>query len=1003
MADDPKNVKLGMIYNSSESERKPFPEINQIRTFVQKELIRRRESASDPRANDLKENSFVPSTPFVKLTACAEIKGQGNFLTLGLHGYNGDPLNTFETMYGREEFIGYTYSNGGQVKVIVPDSVANGAYPPPGITGATINRAMIGQPFTAVINWTCYTQKQLEFLRNYFATPGLYLVFEWGHKSIENSTQFSPLDFSNGDIINRLVDNVDVGRERQIDDILLPARGNYDYIVGQTSDFSITIGANNSYNCSTSIMSIGEATYGIKSEESHITTNDTIDLKQTVSEYFHLGGRLDSIIQDDKNNEYVADTNTLNSGKIDINRDSKQSLQMLFGKLQFFTADDAIYIDWKFINDTIFPELMDVLSNSSNKKFHSVMKLPQPDNPITGPFIGKSKWLQSINPEIMIISSEQHTVPPKENKNVVLSGGAADRFDPSETLDNSVQQKPEIEDKIERGRFQGLLSKGVWINIYALQQSFLETLSFYDGIVSLLNKMSQATGGFWNLQLYFDDYKQQYYIVDTHRTEIPLTQNFYSFNEGPDSELFSLEFNVTYTNSEKSMISLSLQSELPQNRTGQTNVSLKLIDPPVADLIRIAQKKRVDAQNDTSIGVKSQTFEEQVLDLDTRIGKARHAAALSNLDRLTVGFPASLATKGPQDPGERRSSSLIRPVTGVTTSNFGWRTIDGKRDYHDGLDMRARVGTPVKSISDGIIRKSGRSDGKGAGGNYITVEYVNGVFVDYMHLSEKIIGQPETPVAAGQVIAKSGESGVKGNPHLHIQVYTINKDGSRTFKDPEKWMAGGLVSAAAATIKTTSSKTIPASTEMVANSTLAKIESVEALQKERDKLLDDWEKSSKNDLWSTAKRKFRWGETTKSKAEQEKRAEIFKKEKEDANEYMIRIKTKFGSRALTYICPNPSFMKKKIAKEGEDNPGEPNAYNFPYMTQINSSFVIKGISGLSAGDAFYIDKLPSLYKEYGVFQIIGTEDIIGNEGWVTKVNSQWKAVWVGDRMNRAGF
>ncbi|MCX8060103.1 MAG: M23 family peptidase, partial [Aquificaceae bacterium] len=39
------------------------------------------------------------------------------------------------------------------------------------------------------------------------------------------------------------------------------------------------------------------------------------------------------------------------------------------------------------------------------------------------------------------------------------------------------------------------------------------------------------------------------------------------------------------------------------------------------------------------------------------------------------------------------------PVVGVITSDYGWRTIGGRREFHTGVDISAPYGTPVVASS----------------------------------------------------------------------------------------------------------------------------------------------------------------------------------------------------------------------------------------------------------------------------------------------------------------
>ncbi|OGI95005.1 hypothetical protein A2917_01325 [Candidatus Nomurabacteria bacterium RIFCSPLOWO2_01_FULL_42_17] len=93
--------------------------------------------------------------------------------------------------------------------------------------------------------------------------------------------------------------------------------------------------------------------------------------------------------------------------------------------------------------------------------------------------------------------------------------------------------------------------------------------------------------------------------------------------------------------------------------------------------------------------------------------------------------------------------------------------------FHRGTDFRAPVGTPVKSVADGIVKGVGDTDiccPKASFGKWIFIEHNNGLSSTYAHLSlSKVkVGQQ---VARGAVIGYSGNTGSSTGPHLHLSLY----------------------------------------------------------------------------------------------------------------------------------------------------------------------------------------------------------------------------------------
>ena len=119
------------------------------------------------------------------------------------------------------------------------------------------------------------------------------------------------------------------------------------------------------------------------------------------------------------------------------------------------------------------------------------------------------------------------------------------------------------------------------------------------------------------------------------------------------------------------------------------------------------------------------------------------------------------------------SANWIMPVNGKITSDFGWRIdpVYKTKTYHNGWDISANIGTPVKAVADGKVYYAGANDPKGYG-NYIVLEHsVNGKIItsEYGHLSRWIVTKGQK-VNKGQIIGYSGNTGKSTGPHLHITI-----------------------------------------------------------------------------------------------------------------------------------------------------------------------------------------------------------------------------------------
>ncbi|MBT4364509.1 MAG: M23 family metallopeptidase [Desulfobacterales bacterium] len=114
------------------------------------------------------------------------------------------------------------------------------------------------------------------------------------------------------------------------------------------------------------------------------------------------------------------------------------------------------------------------------------------------------------------------------------------------------------------------------------------------------------------------------------------------------------------------------------------------------------------------------------------------------------------------------STPAISPANGWITSRFGYRTspFTGLREFHKGLDIAARKGTPVIASADGVVSFSGN---KGTLGKTIVIDHGHGMVTRYAHLSKTLIKRGAS-IKRGDVIGNVGSSGLSTGFHLHYDV-----------------------------------------------------------------------------------------------------------------------------------------------------------------------------------------------------------------------------------------
>ena len=114
------------------------------------------------------------------------------------------------------------------------------------------------------------------------------------------------------------------------------------------------------------------------------------------------------------------------------------------------------------------------------------------------------------------------------------------------------------------------------------------------------------------------------------------------------------------------------------------------------------------------------------------------------------------------------SMPSIWPVVGFISSSFGGRSspFGGGGQFHKGLDISNRMGTPVLAPAQGAVILAARD---GAYGNSVEINHGGGIVTKYGHMQRWAV-QPGQWVKRGEIIGYIGMSGRTTGPHLHYEV-----------------------------------------------------------------------------------------------------------------------------------------------------------------------------------------------------------------------------------------
>jgi murein DD-endopeptidase MepM/ murein hydrolase activator NlpD len=125
--------------------------------------------------------------------------------------------------------------------------------------------------------------------------------------------------------------------------------------------------------------------------------------------------------------------------------------------------------------------------------------------------------------------------------------------------------------------------------------------------------------------------------------------------------------------------------------------------------------------------------------------------------------------------------SFIRPLAASArvsfSSGFGWRTFQGVRENHTGVDWSAPRNTPIRAADGGRVVTVGNL-GSRSYGRYVVIDHgLNArgqrITTLYAHCSSIIVNEGDQ-VARGQTIAFVGSTGRSTGNHLHFEVRINN-------------------------------------------------------------------------------------------------------------------------------------------------------------------------------------------------------------------------------------
>lgn len=119
------------------------------------------------------------------------------------------------------------------------------------------------------------------------------------------------------------------------------------------------------------------------------------------------------------------------------------------------------------------------------------------------------------------------------------------------------------------------------------------------------------------------------------------------------------------------------------------------------------------------------------------------------------------------------SGSLPLPVSGKVVRNFGMVVdpVDNLERFHSGIDIAAPVGSEVRAVHDGKVKKVGDSPELG---KYVLIDHGQGFYSLYGELARASVSEGQD-VKVGQAVGEVGNTGGANGGSLHFELRENDK------------------------------------------------------------------------------------------------------------------------------------------------------------------------------------------------------------------------------------
>lgn len=179
-----------------------------------------------------------------------------------------------------------------------------------------------------------------------------------------------------------------------------------------------------------------------------------------------------------------------------------------------------------------------------------------------------------------------------------------------------------------------------------------------------------------------------------------------------------------------------------------------------------------EAENSENTCDKCKELDGQVFEFEDEVPERPHPNCKCKVKVIEAKLIEISPPKSEVNPPQPLSQGWIMPCNGPITSLHGYRIhpVYGTKKLHDGIDIGVPLNTAVQAAAEGTIKEAKWYNGYG---NYIEIDHGNNIISFYGHLTSFNVKKGDS-VKQGQIIAKSGNTGIGTGAHLHFGVHKNN-------------------------------------------------------------------------------------------------------------------------------------------------------------------------------------------------------------------------------------